>query len=61
MIQNLSHVPFLFVRNLFQFLEKLANDGAVPSTLVGADFAAFMAGERTRWGEVVAAADISVE
>jgi tripartite-type tricarboxylate transporter receptor subunit TctC len=43
------------------FLEKLANDGAVPSTLVGADFAAFMAGERTRWGEVVAAADISVE
>lgn len=43
------------------FLEKLANDGGVPSTLVGADFAAYMVQERGRWGEVVAAAEISVE
>ncbi|WP_332691407.1 Bug family tripartite tricarboxylate transporter substrate binding protein [Devosia sp.] len=43
------------------FLEKLANDGGVPSTLVGADFAAYMVQERARWGEVVAAAEISVE
>ena len=43
------------------FLEKLANDGGVPSTLVGADFAAYMAKERARWGEVVTAAEISVE
>lgn len=43
------------------FLEKLANDGGVPSTLVGADFAAYMAQERARWGDVVAAAEISVE
>lgn len=43
------------------FLEKLANDGGVASALVGADFAAYMAQERARWGEVVAAAEISVE
>lgn len=43
------------------FMEKLANDGGVPSTLAGADFAAYMAQERARWGEVVAAAGISVE
>ena len=43
------------------FLEKLANDGAVPSTLVGADFAAYMDQERARWGDVVTAAAISVE
>ena len=43
------------------FLDKLANDGGVPSTLVGADFAAYMVQERARWGEVVAAAGISVE
>ncbi len=43
------------------FLEKLANDGGVPSTLVGADFAAYMAQERARWGDVVTAAEISVE
>ena len=44
-----------------EFLSKLETDGAVPSDLVGPAFADFMAGERTRWGEVVKAADIKVE
>ncbi|MDQ7778031.1 MAG: tripartite tricarboxylate transporter substrate binding protein [Paracoccus aminovorans] len=43
------------------FVESLQKDGGVPSHLVGADFAAFMAAERARWGEVVKAADIKVE
>ena len=43
------------------FLAKLETDGAVPSDLVGPAFADFMAAERTRWGEVVKAADIKVE
>ena len=33
----------------------------MPSDLVGPAFADFMSGERTRWGEVVKAADIKVE
>lgn len=43
------------------FIESLEKDGGVPSQLTGADFAAFMATERARWGEVVEAADIKVE
>ena len=43
------------------FLSKLETDGAVPSNLVGQGFADFMAAERSRWGEVVKAADIKVE
>ncbi|GGF79114.1 exported protein [Paracoccus acridae] len=43
------------------FIESLQKDGGVPSNLVGQDFADFMAAERTRWGEVVKAADIKVE
>ena len=43
------------------FIESLTKDGGVPSHLVGQDFADFMAAERTRWGEVVKAADIKVE
>lgn len=42
-------------------LEKLKNDGATPSTMAGPAFAEFMAKERSRWGEVVKAADIKVE
>jgi tripartite-type tricarboxylate transporter receptor subunit TctC len=44
-----------------EFLGKLANDGAVPSTLAGQAFADFMAAERARWGTVVKSADIKVE
>ncbi len=43
------------------FIESLRKDGGVPSHLVGQAFADFMAAERTRWGEVVKAADIKVE
>jgi tripartite-type tricarboxylate transporter receptor subunit TctC len=43
------------------FIESLRKDGGVPSHLVGQAFAEFMAAERTRWGEVVKAADIKVE
>lgn len=42
-------------------IDKLKNDGAVPSKLKGATFAEFMAAERARWGEVVKAANIKVE
>ncbi|KGJ09633.1 Bug family tripartite tricarboxylate transporter substrate binding protein [Paracoccus sphaerophysae] len=44
-----------------EFVAKLGQDGAVPLTLTGQAFADFMAAERTRWGEVVKAADIKVE
>lgn len=44
-----------------EFVAKLGQDGAVPSTLTGQAFTDFMAAERTRWGEVVKAADIKVE
>ncbi len=44
-----------------EFLAKLENDGAVPSVLEGQAFADFMTAERTRWGEVVKAANIKVE
>ena len=44
-----------------EIVSKLQNDGAIPSTLAGADFGAFMAAERARWGEVVKAADIKIE
>jgi tripartite-type tricarboxylate transporter receptor subunit TctC len=43
------------------FIESLRKDGGVPSHLVGQAFADFMVAERTRWGEVVKAADIKVE
>lgn len=42
-------------------LDKLKNDGAVPSTMGPQAFADFMAKERARWGDVVKAADIKVE
>lgn len=42
-------------------IEKIKNDGAVPSVMNGPAFADFMAKERVRWGEVVKAADIKVE
>lgn len=44
-----------------EFVAKLKNDGGVPSTVTGQAFADFMATERTRWGDVVKAADIKVE
>ena len=43
------------------FVESLQKDGGVPSNVVGQDFADFMAAERTRWGDVVKAANIKVE
>ncbi|WP_411840368.1 Bug family tripartite tricarboxylate transporter substrate binding protein [Paracoccus sp. ME4] len=43
------------------FVESLQKDGGVPSQLVGTAFADFMASERSRWGDVVEAADIKVE
>lgn len=43
------------------FIESLRKDGGVPSHLVGQAFADFMVAERTRWGEVVKAANIKVE
>ncbi len=42
-------------------LDKLKNDGAVPSSMGPQAFAEFMAKERARWGDVVKAADIKVE
>lgn len=41
--------------------ERLKDDGATPADLEGAAFAAFMAQERARWGEIVRAANITLE
>lgn len=42
-------------------LSRLKDDGAVASQKGSRDFAAFMAQERTRWGEIVRAANISLD
>jgi tripartite-type tricarboxylate transporter receptor subunit TctC len=42
-------------------IERLKDDGATPADLEGGAFAEFMAKERTRWGEIVRAANITLE
>ncbi len=42
-------------------VDRLKDDGATPADLEGQAFAEFMAKERARWGEIVRAANISLE
>jgi tripartite-type tricarboxylate transporter receptor subunit TctC len=42
-------------------VERLKDDGATPADLEGQAFADFMAKERTRWGEIVRTANITLE
>ena len=42
-------------------MARIRDDGATPSGLRGADFGAFMAAERKRWGEVVRDAKITLK
>lgn len=42
-------------------IERLRDDGATPADLEGQAFAEFMAKERARWGEIVRAANITLE
>ncbi len=42
-------------------IDRLKDDGATPADLEGQAFAAFMAKERARWGEIVRAANITLE
>lgn len=44
-----------------ELLDRLKSDGATPAALGAAAFAKFMAEERTRWGQVVKSANISIE
>jgi tripartite-type tricarboxylate transporter receptor subunit TctC len=44
-----------------EVLNRLKDDGAIASQKGSRDFAAFMAQERTRWGDIVRAANISLD
>jgi tripartite-type tricarboxylate transporter receptor subunit TctC len=44
-----------------EVIARLKDDGAVPAEMASAKFGEFMASERARWGEIVKAANITIE